>query len=374
MKQAQIQSPFVALDLLRAWAAITVFLGHVRGSSFVEFGALPVSDQRFSYFAKVFFGLTRLGHEAVMVFFVLSGFLVGGQIIRHLQEDRFRLGTYVIDRSTRIFLPLIPAVILTVVINWFVLGLRPNWFQAASSAMALNGIFADTLPGNAPLWTQSYEIWFYILGGAIAVLVCQKRLQPVAFLVVLCALFAFSILSAHYLMFWGVGAFSLLLVDHKRRHSFALVGIGFAVAGCVCYELASQSKSFASIVLLPVQVSEALICGGISLAIPYCCDSMTNRALRLFRKPAAYLSGLSYSLYLFHYPLNTALDSVFPKATELSPSSIGLFMLRAAVLWLLVSFFYRAFESNTASLRQYSKKRWLSGAGPKSATVLAGAQ
>lgn len=91
----------VGLDLLRAAAAITVFLVHVRGASFVDFGALPASQRTF--FTAVAFGVTRLGHEAVMIFFVLSGYLVGGQVIRRVIAGRFSIADYAIDRSTRIF-------------------------------------------------------------------------------------------------------------------------------------------------------------------------------------------------------------------------------------------------------------------------------
>src|SRR5215813_13613142 len=69
--------PSVALDLLRGWAALIVLLVHVRGASFVEFGSLP-PDQK-TILVVVLFGLTRIGHEAVLIFFVLSGFLVGGK-------------------------------------------------------------------------------------------------------------------------------------------------------------------------------------------------------------------------------------------------------------------------------------------------------
>ena len=57
---------FYWLDLLRFVSALAVVLGHVRGLSFVQFGDLPESQK--SIAVMIFFALTRLGHEAVIVF------------------------------------------------------------------------------------------------------------------------------------------------------------------------------------------------------------------------------------------------------------------------------------------------------------------
>jgi peptidoglycan/LPS O-acetylase OafA/YrhL len=75
------RASLIALDLVRGLAAITVILVHVRLRSFVELGALAPSQQ--SWPVGMFFAATRLGQEAVLLFFVLSGFLVGGQIIHY---------------------------------------------------------------------------------------------------------------------------------------------------------------------------------------------------------------------------------------------------------------------------------------------------
>ena len=57
------------LDLLRFVAAAAVALGHIRAATFGAYGALSVDDK--SPAAAAFYALTRLGGEAVIVFFVL---------------------------------------------------------------------------------------------------------------------------------------------------------------------------------------------------------------------------------------------------------------------------------------------------------------
>ncbi len=165
LKMPEDHRSVIGLDLLRGLAAIEVFVGHVRDHSFVAYAALP-ADQH-SPFMAAFFALTRMGREAVLVFFALSGFLVFGQVIRRLREGRFDLGTYCIDRTTRIFLPLVPACIISVLLGWLVFHTPVDSAQLLFNVVGLNGVLADTLHMNAPLWTLSYEIWFYVVAGAI---------------------------------------------------------------------------------------------------------------------------------------------------------------------------------------------------------------
>ncbi|OIP77524.1 MAG: hypothetical protein AUK48_03910 [Oscillatoriales cyanobacterium CG2_30_44_21] len=69
---------FFWLDIIRGMSAIAVCAGHLRAMMFVDSSDL----QTLSLLQKIFYGLTGLGHQAVIVFFVLSGFFVGGSILR----------------------------------------------------------------------------------------------------------------------------------------------------------------------------------------------------------------------------------------------------------------------------------------------------
>ena len=80
---------FFCLDLLRFLAALIVVIGHVKAATFVEFIDLIESDQ--SLIVAAVFGFARLGDEAVLFFFVLSGFLVGGRAIERMIQGSFIL-------------------------------------------------------------------------------------------------------------------------------------------------------------------------------------------------------------------------------------------------------------------------------------------
>src|SRR3569832_160361 len=162
----------VTLDILRASAALLVVAEHARNAVFVPYGALPPAQHNAA--TQALYLLTRLGQEAELVFFVLSGFLVGGQVIRRAREGRFSGRDYTVDRATRIFLPLAPAVIFAAVAGYVAHGQPLDPAQIAGNAIGLNGIAVDTLALNAPLWSLAYEIWFYILAGTVAI-VCVGR-------------------------------------------------------------------------------------------------------------------------------------------------------------------------------------------------------
>jgi peptidoglycan/LPS O-acetylase OafA/YrhL len=343
--------PIIGLDLLRGIAAFAVFLGHVRGSSFVEFGDLPLDQQ--GILTKVLFGITRTGHEAVLVFFVLSGYLVGGQIINRVREGRFKMIAYALERTTRIFIPLIPACVFTIAISWLVFGQEPNWPQTLLNMFGLNGVLTETLTANAPLWTLAYEIWFYLIAGALGYLFTSAQRAHIAFLVIACGVVVFCVLDARYVLFWMMGGLCTALSGQKRLWLLGMIGCALFIFGVLDYQLASESKSFKNVVYLPVPVAEALIVLGVCSIIPFVCEPKIDAALKILRVPALYLSSISYTLYLFHYPLNVALDNIFPKAANLSWTSIGAFCVKTAIIFLAINVFYLAFEANTAAIRRY---------------------
>ena len=65
------------LDLIRGLAALLVCSGHLRAFLFCGLEEIQLP----SVFTKVFYFLTGLGRQAVMVFFVLSGFFVAGSVV-----------------------------------------------------------------------------------------------------------------------------------------------------------------------------------------------------------------------------------------------------------------------------------------------------
>lgn len=108
------------LDTLRFIAAFMVLFSHSRNDFFLPWGDLPPEQHGLLQF--IFYTLGRLGHEAVVVFFVLSGFLVGGRGLERISDKTFHVKSYAIDRFARIYPPLLAAVVLYFITCQFVPG------------------------------------------------------------------------------------------------------------------------------------------------------------------------------------------------------------------------------------------------------------
>jgi peptidoglycan/LPS O-acetylase OafA/YrhL len=344
----------VALDLLRGLAAIAVLLFHVRAASF-DFSLLPPTQKAIAF---AVFGITSLGNVAVLVFFVLSGFLVGGQIIARAQSRTFDLTRYVLNRCTRIFLPLIPACLLTVIINLVVFHEGTGIAPLVANMVGLNEILVPTLHNNPPLWSLAYEIWFYVLGGAMGYLAINRG-SVGGVLTVALSVVIFSVLAAPYLLYWALGALMVLFLNTRYQGWLFLAGSALAAIGTVTYELSFPGHSYASVSYIPVEVSRAFLCVGTGFALPFLCSARVENCFHHLRRPAKFLAAISYTLYLTHYPINSALDVMFPKFTVLTWESVGCFGARIGICLSAATIMYFCFERNMPML-----KKWLAQPSP----------
>jgi peptidoglycan/LPS O-acetylase OafA/YrhL len=279
-----------------------VLFVHVRASSFVEFGALPAGQK--TYVAATFFAVTRLGEEAVLVFFVLSGFLVGGQIIDRLSRGTFDLRRYAVDRVTRIGLPLLPAVGFAAVVS-LLLGDYPSVQQIIGNVFGLNGVLVSTIPHNDPLWSLAYEIWFYVLGGAIAYCFVARG-SLFAVLSFACALAVFSALSALFLLFWMLGAMMSSVQPRRLGASIVPMALGLLAIGLTTNQLSFASQSFDNITIIPHKLSQTCISVGLAMLLPLLASVTCDRILAPLKPASSFLASVSYSVYLFHFPTNDA--------------------------------------------------------------------
>jgi peptidoglycan/LPS O-acetylase OafA/YrhL len=181
MKISPTQSDF--LNWSRWVAAWLVVAEHARSLVFVDYGDL----QSPGLWAKGFYFLTGFGHEAVMVFFVISGYLVGGKVWSLYREGRFGWRRYLADRASRLYAVLLVALLLGVILDWSgylffnkyglynhgyegsiaVLGTAPiermGWRDFLVNAFFLQTIAGPPFGSNGPLWSLAYEWWYYIL-------------------------------------------------------------------------------------------------------------------------------------------------------------------------------------------------------------------
>ncbi|WP_352646310.1 acyltransferase [Mesorhizobium sp. M0136] len=335
---------FLALDLLRGASALVVMMAHLRGYSLPAYGALPASDQ--GLITALFYAVTRPGHPAVMVFFVLSGFLVGGQVIRHVRDGRFDLQRYAVDRATRIFLPLIPALLLTALVAISVGSAFPIQDVVAHIA-GLNGIVVPTVRANAPLWSLAYEIWFYVLMGCAGYAFSRRSLPAWSFFGLGAAALVFSVLEAQYLLFWLLGA--LVAAYPPRSLWVAYTGVVAFIGGIFVSQMMSDGGPWAGYATGP---ADAIMCAGLAALLPALCHERANRILEPAAWPIRSLSAMSYSLYIFHYPVLVYLTANYmPAAPGLGDGAITSLVVKGAVCFAVCLVFYLLFERRTVAFR-----------------------
>jgi peptidoglycan/LPS O-acetylase OafA/YrhL len=151
------------LDLLRFLAAGTVFLQHF---SWMHFSG------------GLFYQIEPYGAQAVIVFFVLSGYVIGHVTDRPGVSGR----CYALDRAARIYSVVLPALVLTFALDALGRAVRPalflnGWYNGAEplaaqflqAAFFVNQIwFVQMHPGtNVPYWSMGYEIWYYVIFGCM---------------------------------------------------------------------------------------------------------------------------------------------------------------------------------------------------------------
>jgi peptidoglycan/LPS O-acetylase OafA/YrhL len=145
------------LDMIRGLAALSVFAAHYSSLGY----AGPYSGF-----------LMTLGHDGVVVFFVLSGL-----VIAWITQTKYsNLKEYSLARVSRLSSVVLPAVLLTVPLDMLGNSFSPELYQAFPydrpllriilNALYLNETWLHVrLFSNGPLWSVSYEFWYYAIFG-----------------------------------------------------------------------------------------------------------------------------------------------------------------------------------------------------------------
>jgi peptidoglycan/LPS O-acetylase OafA/YrhL len=285
------------LDGLRGIAALAVLLQH--GSEFVW-----PSYHRWS--ETVF----RPGECGVVVFFLVSGFIIPGSIERYRSLGRFWVG-----RFFRLFPMYWLAVGAALALHfWF----GRYWFDIPHNAHPLRGTFANftmvqeflhtpSIIGST--WTLAYEMAFYVLVSALFVARLHRRPVPVAagwLLAALVAGTAFRPFMLNHESLW----FALLLV--------ATMFVGSVVAAWVRGNLGGGTALtvYLTALVTIVVVTRSQISPHPLGVVPGTARWTTEAAtlitayvifgvavlLRHHRvpRPLLWLGAISYSLYLVH--------------------------------------------------------------------------
>lgn len=170
----------VALDAVRGAAAVLVMFDHTHNLFFVNYPtAMQVSHH--PALTHGLYALSSAGTEVVVVFFVLSGYLISGSVFRSMEQGRWTWKGYLTHRFVRLWLVLLPALVLCAVWDCarlaisspgphtgatFVASLTAaglTWKILLGNIFFLQKIRVTTFGSDRVLWSLAAEFWYYIL-------------------------------------------------------------------------------------------------------------------------------------------------------------------------------------------------------------------
>ena len=365
----------VHLDALRGIAALLVVIGHTRGFILVDYAEAGSTQP----LTQAIYFATGLGHSAVIAFFALSGFLVGGSAIDTLRSGKWSGPHFAIARLSRLWTVALPALALTWIVDnigiclsggagydgryWNLLSSGPSALVPADlgalaflgNAFFLQTITVSVLGSNGPLWSLANEFWYYVVFPAIAWVVFTPARLASRALMLLAAVIVAAVLPGPMIALgaiWVAGALghSVYTWEPAARvfeHPVICVLLLGIVIATLIVPHSAIGLGLASDLVQGLAWTAALP----ALALARLPRGPVGRA---YRRLSIGLSEISFTLYATHFPLLALAYFCFIAPKQMSPDitalTFGAGLLCAALaqgvaLWWL-------FERHTDTVRR----------------------
>lgn len=353
--QAFINRPMsIALDAVRGGAALIVLMGHAVQQR-IYTGPWPFT--------------TMLQHNAVVVFFVLSGLVIANSVI----QRQTSLGEYATARAARILPVTIVAIAFSLALYCVgqALGLTvinqgvPN-DQASPAAVVLplfflsESIFGTGPVWNPPFWSLVYEVWYYALFGAGFFLTGWRRPLVIAALAVIAGVKILLLLPI-----WLTG---MALAKYAPARAIPqAAGLVCIVAGLAVVPLSNGLALDGAAWLDQMNgahgpelrysgfaLTDLMFGVGMALFFLGLRPLADQRAdlLERFKQPIQWLANCSFTLYLLHWPILNILHG-------LNISAGGNVLIFAMILAAIVAFC--AAIATVTEHRRKQVRQWLGG-------------
>lgn len=300
------KSSSILLDLIRGISAQLVVLGHL--FSFYNIFGLSHHDNRF-----------LIQNFGVIVFFILSGFLIGYSVDNKSTKEAYTYRHFFIDRFSRIFIAYLPSLFVIGLIDFIAYKFIGNYnykdafnvenfignmfmLQDFPIQNALGKVLKHplhlTLFGSArPLWTVAVEWWIYLFFGFIYFK--KINYKNIIFLLPLMIVPFFRIgfggNGLSILWFIGLASFFVLKTNPLKENHFFLIAL--LITASIVRLLFNNFEVFD--LAFSVLVTMALF-----VYLSYLQNKpKPNYFFTIINNSSATLSAFSFSLYLLHYSI-----------------------------------------------------------------------
>ena len=340
-------------------------MGHARAVLFTDYSSVT----QVSAGERLFYAATAFGHQAVMIFFVLSGFFVGGGVLASAGRG-WNWTPYLVNRFTRLYVVLVPGLALTAACDLIGYAADPNTYVESCAALdydaharltpavalgnraQLQTLLVPTFGSNGPLWSLCNEAWYYLIFPALALpFVSGRRGWTRAAYFVAAVTLAATLLRplALYFVVWCFGVAVALLPRLSLHGAWA----GLATAGgvgAVMVALAASRQLGAVRGDFTVGLATAV------LVYAIICSADARPAPAVYGRVARWLAGFSFTLYIVHLPAVVACRAVFAPEDRwtLTPVTAAAFCLICGAVTAYAYAVSLMTEAHTDSVR-----RWL---------------
>lgn len=327
------ESASLWLDFFRGLAALEVLSGHLFA---MVFGELPRPLGITGYLTGAIGVLSSKSHQAVIIFFALSGFLVGGPFLIKAVQRQANPRSYVIARTTRLWTVVVPTLVLTVILDRSLpqafVSARPFFFpDAIQHSWACNLAFLQTLycapfGTDGSLWSLSNEAFYYALWLCLV----MRWWAPALVIVGVISLGPITDITGYFSFF------------------------GIWVAGAVAFMLEKRARWFG--LLFPLVFAPQLVVSDIGLAAGFLALLISLDGVRFPfpKRPFHGLAEMSFSLYAVHLPVGISLLVVagYVNPTARDWHGVLTFAWLMATTFAAAVCFYFAFERHTHKIRR----------------------
>lgn len=309
----------INLDYLRAIAALVVFFSHALQIFWLPVVGLGSFLHHFCH---------TLSESAVLVFFVLSGYVITFSMNKNIYRNNGSLisSEYFLHRFARVYPPLLLSIFVSIAVFLMLqlfnlpgyeapLGLPRDIYHAreylrisvfeVATALAMYG---GLLEINGPLWSLYIEIRMYLLAGLFAMVFFSgnnlfKKFVLFLTLCIFIKLVFSSVASLYYPCWWLLGTLIYVVKREAFKFQSALFfGLLFAVL------VLTNKASITSTTLNFIVICTIFIC-----AFRY--PLSENRLL-------INTASLSYTLYVLHFPLLLLGYSLFSYFYQMAEPSL----------------------------------------------------
>jgi len=283
-----------------------------------------------------------------------------------------------IARLSRLWIVLIPALILTAIVDSILMSHSPeilsgtynpvsnslpslgkyssSWSTFFGNIFFLQGMLTPVFGTNGPLWSLANEFWYYILFPLLLITVgkcganieIRYRFITLTLVLGICLTIPIDILEYFFIWLMGVGVFLLTQkFQVKSNVYFIALAFGIFLASLIYSKLDSLNKIWID--------ADFVVALGFSILCLFL--SNKNKAQYSFNKLiqnlSVNLSNISYSIYLSHFPFVVLIIAFGFKLDRITPNATGVVIYSVWLIALICvgSIFWYLFERHTYTLK-----------------------